>query len=161
MSSNKINKLDDKICINCLLPLTTDNTRTCDIAQNCYICKLCRKLRDKLRYQNKKEIIREQQRGYDLAVKMKIIEAYGWKCACCDENKYEFLTVDHINSDEAVKQITGIKLYRWLIKNNFPKEEYQLLCYNCSCAKNFFGYCPHNKPEITIKTGKLARKLPG
>jgi len=76
---------------------------------------------------------------------MKVIEAYGWKCACCEENKYEFLTINHNGSEEhkSTERGSGGKLYRWLIKNNFPKDSYQLLCYNCNYAKSFFGYCPH------------------
>lgn len=157
---------EGKICVNCLIPLDYSNIRPADLAQANYICKRCRKLRDQLRYENRKEIIREQQRGYDLAVKMKVIEAYGWKCNCCDENRYEFLTVDHTNNDgvaerERTKQGTGTKLYRWLVKNNFPKEGYQLLCYNCNCSKGFFGYCPHNKPDIIVRPTKRPVKTHG
>lgn len=134
-------KLNDKNCINCLIALNTDNIRACDLAQANYICKSCRKLRDKQRYETKKEIIRWQQKEYDLNNKIKVIIAYGGKCNCCNESNYEFLIINHTNN----KQGSGGKLYRWLIKNNFPKDNYQLLCYNCNFSKGFFGYCPHNK----------------
>lgn len=161
MNQNK--KHLDKFCIDCLTPLTNENTNKYDRNASQYICKGCHKSRDKKRYENRKEIIREQQRGYDLSVKMKIIEAYGGKCVCCGENILEFLTIDHINNDGAAdrkdnKHGSGGKLYRWLIKNGFPKENYQILCYNCNCAKGFFGYCPHNKPEAIIRPTRPARK---
>jgi hypothetical protein len=159
MNINK--KSIDKICKDCLIELNNDNSNEYDIKCGQYVCKTCRKLRDKQRYQNKKEIIREQQRLYDLSVKIKIIEAYGGKCTCCGESALEFLTIDHINNDGAEDRKnngkkSGGKLYRWLMKNNFPKENYQILCYNCNCSKGFFGYCPHNKPEIIVR---ISRKL--
>lgn len=137
-------KFENKICKDCLISLDKNNTNEYDIQAAQYVCKQCRKLRDKKRYVDRKELIREQQRIYDLSVKIKIIEGYGGKCACCDESSIEFLTIDHINNDNK----SGGKLYRWLIKNNFPKENYQILCYNCNYAKGFFGYCPHNKLKI-------------
>lgn len=152
---NKNKKALDKFCKDCLIPLNEDNSNKYDTDCAQYVCKSCRKIRDQKRYQNRKEIIREQQRVYDLSVKRKIIEAYGSKCACCNETTIEFLTIDHVNNDGAEDRKkngnkTGGKLYRWLIKNNFPKENYQLLCFNCNCAKGYLGYCPHNKPDIVI-----------
>jgi hypothetical protein len=88
-------------------------------------------------------------------IKMQIITAYGGKCQCigCDVAEPKFLTIDHIFNDGAEhrKQINpktngrtgqGVTLYRWLIKNNFPKDRYQLLCWNCNLAKAHGG-CPH------------------
>lgn len=135
--------LKNKICIECLVELTTDNTYAYDINASQYICSKCRKLRDKQKYINKKEIIREQQRIYDLKLKIKIIEAYGNKCICCNEKSIEFLTI--YSSGKKTDKKSGGKLYRWLIKNNFPKDKYQLLCYNCNSSNSLFGYCPHNK----------------
>lgn len=160
MNINK--KIENKICKDCLVDLDNNNTNKYDMDAAQYVCKNCRKRRDKERYENRKELIRDQQRLYDLSIKMKIIEAYGKKCFCCGETILEFLTIDHINNDGATDRRqngnkSGGKLYRWLIKNNFPKEEYQLLCYNCNCAKGFFGYCPHNKPDIIIRPTRLKK----
>lgn len=38
---------------------------------------------------------------------------------------------------------SGWNFYRWLKNNGFPKKDFQLLCFNCNCAKGFFGMCPH------------------
>ena len=71
------------------------------------------------------------------------------KCYCCGEMTLEFLTIDHINNDGAEhrRQLTkskvrGGNIYGWIIKNNFPKI-FKVLCYNCNCAKGFYGKCPH------------------
>lgn len=79
-----------------------------------------------------------------------VIEHYGGgstpKCACCGETLFEFLTIDHINGGgNQFKIKTGIKgdgLYRWLIKNNYPKG-YRVLCMNCNHSYGHYGYCPH------------------
>lgn len=67
-------------------------------------------------------------------------------CACCAENEYSFLTIDHINGGGTQQRkelkMRGSRLYLYLIRNHFP-EGYQILCYNCNCAKGLYGQCPH------------------
>lgn len=82
-------------------------------------------------------------------LRMEIINAYGGECVCCHENIPEFLQIDHINNDgykmrKEKKQLVGGSLYRWLKINNYPKDNFQLLCGNCNFAKGHFGGCPHN-----------------
>lgn len=80
------------------------------------------------------------------------IEYYGGMCSCCGETQYEFLTFDHVNgkTEEDKKKprhlMGGAYLYLWLKKNNYP-EGFQILCYNCNCAKGYYGQCPHKKEE--------------
>ena len=61
---------------------------------------------------------------------------YGYKCNHCGECNSEFLQIDHINGggNKHVKSLT-VNFYRWLIKNNFPKE-FQTLCANCNKLKS-------------------------
>jgi hypothetical protein len=72
------------------------------------------------------------------------------RCACCEEDEYKFLTLDHTNNDGSEDRknnpshATGIGLYRRLIKNNFP-EGIQILCWNCNMSKAFHGVCPHKE----------------
>jgi hypothetical protein len=85
--------------------------------------------------------------------RLKILNHYGAFCRCCGESTYEFLTIDHINGggNKHSKEIgKGTSLQRWIIKNNFPKE-FQILCYNCNCAKGHHGICPH---QLTQKPPK-------
>ncbi len=78
--------------------------------------------------------------------KLKVIKYYGGCCVCCGEKEPKFLTIDHINNDGGYqrKTRTGMHHYDWIIKTNYPKD-LQVLCYNCNCAKGFFGRCPHNE----------------
>lgn len=82
-----------------------------------------------------------------LNIKLKLIKGYGEKCACCGENNYMFLTIDHVNKDgyfdRLKKGYTQYKFYNEIIDNNFPKC-YQLLCYNCNCSKGAYGKCYHD-----------------
>ncbi len=103
----------------------------------------------------KKDIIRRKDR------KQKIIEEYGGKCNCCGEMEPIFLTIDHINEDGArhreeiakkkivrgkSRSCTGTDFYKWLERNNFPKDNFQLLCMNCNFGKHRNGgICPHQQ----------------
>jgi len=77
-------------------------------------------------------------------------KAYGGACACCGESRHEFLSIDHIagGGNKHRKDLglrAGWPFYRWLRLNNWPKD-FQVLCFNCNCARGFFGYCPHEAP---------------
>jgi hypothetical protein len=66
-------------------------------------------------------------------------------CACCGENMIEFLTIDHINNNGAEhRREVGTKTILWIRRNNYP-DGFQVLCYNCNCAKQYSGGCPHKK----------------
>ncbi len=78
------------------------------------------------------------------AAKLEGIVVYGGKCACCGERQMEFLTLDHINGrkDEPYRT-TGQKAWLRLKARGWPKDNFQLLCFNCNCAKGVYGRCPH------------------
>jgi len=101
------------------------------------------------------ELHRQQDRKinkrFRVNQKQRVIAGYGGKCQCeggCDESRFEFLTIDHVNNDGAEHRrnlgsgAIGPMLYKYIIDNNFP-EEYRLLCWNCNCAKGHYGECPH------------------
>jgi hypothetical protein len=73
-----------------------------------------------------------------------IVNAYGGECAFCQHSIIQHLTIDHINgvSEEDMNRRSGMKLYKYLIDNDFPKDNYQLLCYNCNLSKGFSEYYP-------------------
>ena len=100
------------------------------------------------------DALRAKARQRTLDAKLEVIAAYGGRCACCGESHFEFLSVDHINNDGCVERRAGrshgYTLYRRLKKLGFPKDRYQLLCFNCNLAKGFFGYCPHEKEREAI-----------
>jgi hypothetical protein len=83
-------------------------------------------------------------------IRMEMIAAYGGCCACCGEQTTEFLTLDHIYNDgaaerRATKMPGNQRLIERLRKQGWPKDRYQLLCFNCNCTKGFFGQCPHQR----------------
>lgn len=67
------------------------------------------------------------------------------RCACCGEDMLEFLCIDHINGGGSREhKKTGVNIYAWLRKNDFPLG-YRVLCHNCNSALGFYGYCPHSE----------------
>ncbi len=92
---------------------------------------------------------KEYQKHFKRQLRLLALEAYGSKCACCGETEEIFLTIDHIDGkgSEHRRKLYGRKdapsfaLYQWLKNNNYP-EGFQLLCYNCNCAKRNGASCP-------------------
>lgn len=123
-------------------------------------CRTCYQERSKAQYDADPEAARERARMYaqtplaqarrrEVRVRLKreVIAAYGGECACCGEQTYEFLTVDHVGGWGAehrrvVGEGTG-NIYRWLKNNGFPQGIFRILCWNCNCAMGVHGYCPH------------------
>jgi hypothetical protein len=126
---------EDKICRECKIILNSENWGAHGKKYYTYICKLCSSKR------------RSNER---LKIKLEIIKEYGGKCACCEESSYQFLTIDHINNDGAEhrKTIKASNFYSWLKNNNYPKNNFQLLCFNCNCAKHIYGTCPHQSEIV-------------
>jgi predicted amidophosphoribosyltransferase len=74
--------------------------------------------------------------------KLLTILHYGNQCSCCAENTIEFLSFDHVNGGGTAerKKFNYHNLYSWIQKNQYP-DNFQILCYNCNCARGFFGGC--------------------
>jgi hypothetical protein len=76
-----------------------------------------------------------------------VLDHYGAKCACCGEMEPLFLTIDHVNNDGAARRKehgVGLRLYKWIVKHNFPSD-FQILCFNCNCGRyHNGGVCPHH-----------------
>jgi hypothetical protein len=79
----------------------------------------------------------------------------GYKCVCCGETTQMLLTLDHKNNDGAEhrRQLGGsrtLKLYRWIIDNNYPPM-FQILCWNCNIGKYLNGgVCPHKTKTESV-----------
>jgi hypothetical protein len=140
-------KMRPKICIRCEKPYkpTTGKQLTCGPE-----CSLA----------NRKTHMNKWTKTYRTKLRLKILTAYGGCCACCGENQFEFLAIDHVNNDGAKhrRELQPRRITRggdpigtalWAIRNDFPLT-LQILCHNCNLAKGFYGYCPHkNESEVT------------
>jgi len=92
----------------------------------------------------------EYRLAYFRKLKAEVIREYGSLCKCCGEDTFEFMSIDHINNDgarhrEEAKCGGGSTFYLWLKRNKFPKDNFQLLCFNCNYAKHRYGICPHQR----------------
>lgn len=85
-------------------------------------------------------------------LKTQTFEAYGGAlCACCEEDKIEFLTLDHMhnNGAEHRRQVSSSGVYRSLRQLGYPPG-YQVLCMNCNWARYAYGMCPHQKENNDV-----------
>jgi len=101
-----------------------ENCKFCNSNEN-VIYKICRSCKNKVKHNAKTN------------VKLQVLEQYGNSCNHCGENNQEFLTIDHINNDGAIHRKNTTNIYTFLKRNNFPKENFQILCYNCNYFKYF------------------------
>ncbi len=88
--------------------------------------------------ERRKAAFKKEQRE----LKRSVRERYGGVCKCCGERRPEFLTIDHVDGGGSAHRKQVGCVYRWLKRQGFPSG-FQVLCYNCNCAKGFFGRCPH------------------
>ena len=112
-----------------------------------YDCKECQKFYQRKRRREFGDKVRQHDKDYDRRLRLEMIKAYGGRCACCGESKWEFLELDHTNGDGAShrKSIKGCSISKHLKKRGYPKEGYRLLCSNCNLSRARYGYCPHQK----------------
>lgn len=97
-------------------------------------------------YAKNPERYKRAHRKYERKMRQEILDAYGGKCVCCGETRYEFLAFDHINGggNKHIKEIG--RLVRWLRKNNYPLG-FRVLCHNCNMAMHHFKVCPHQHDQ--------------
>lgn len=90
------------------------------------------------------------QKTYKARLRKEVVgyySRYEYRCICCHEDSWEFLTIDHIEGNGSAHRREigsrgGHSFYVWLIKNNFP-QGYRVLCSNCNHSLGVWGYCPH------------------
>ena len=110
---------------------------------------------------------RARKAVYEAARKLRLrteaVAAYGGKCACCGEDRLEFLQLDHhtsltgsahraeVRRNWSQKATwapggsgAGQNTYAWLRRNGYPPIV-QVLCANCNFAKSMDKErkCPH------------------
>jgi hypothetical protein len=127
-------------CRVCFVVLNDENFWTKNFDTGNYICKSCSRHKSQ-KYQHEKKYNKIKT----LNLKQKILDNYGSKCACCSIDVWQFLTIDHVNNDgaEERKKLQRTSIYGFLVKNNYPKDRYQILCMNCNYCKGHNGICAH------------------
>lgn len=88
---------------------------------------------------------RQRNRARLQRIKREVLAHYGnGRCACCGEERIEFLTIDHVHGGGTRhrEKLRIGNMCAWLKQNNFP-EGFQVLCMNCNFAKGRFDRCPH------------------
>lgn len=113
---------------------------------------------DKKRYQTlKRKIdIREAKRRKYYRMKIDVMDKYGEKCAYCGDDRFEVLTIDHINGGGQKHMRTEeFKRYGsfWRILDNikYSPDLYQILCHNCNQIKYRFGIEPGKNKSKPLK----------
>jgi hypothetical protein len=86
-----------------------------------------------------------------MRIRMECFEAYGGAyCQCCNEDRWQLLTLDHINGSGTKERQSigqGPRFYRWLSTNGYPPG-YRVLCMNCNHSHGLRGYCPHDIDRV-------------
>jgi hypothetical protein len=98
------------------------------------------------RYQEKNRVrLIEKLREHHRSCRQIVIALYGGQCACCNEDHWQFLALDHVNGggNRHRKTESVTSLYRRLAKIGVVDPAFQLLCHNCNLARGFYGVCPH------------------
>jgi len=139
-----------KLCKKC-----GDNKESSEFPVNSNECLCCKRKRNREYMRNRRiefpELLQAQHKSYRnrncayqkrlyKELKEDVFFQYGGKCVCCGEDNTAFLTIDHIHNDgnkhrHKNNRYSGVAIYRLLKKNNYPKDNYQILCYNCNCSK--------------------------
>jgi hypothetical protein len=119
----------------------------------CYKCYRRRRASPRLRTLSRLSSRRSSQK-----LKYRVLEELGGHCACCGEWRLEFLTVDHISGNGAEhrkqlirsgsqKSANAATVYRHIMKQGCPRDQYRVLCFNCNCSIGTWGYCAHERPH--------------
>lgn len=97
---------------------------------------------------NNAEQMRDKRIARLAMLRLEMIVAFGGKCKCCGESEPAFLTLDHVNNDGSIERRvrSNRQTIQLLKKLGWPKDGYQLLCYNCNMGKaRNGGVCPHKR----------------
>lgn len=145
LATHLTNTHNIRTCSKCNCNLTKENINKQSKER---LCIDCLKIKNHERWKNSPNKDRyHSNRNQDHAnVRLETLKAYGNKCVCCKETQNEFLSIDHINNDGNLhRNKLKRNIYYWLRDNNYPKDNFQILCHNCNSAKGFYGICPHEK----------------
>lgn len=119
----------------------------------CDSCRESEKVRKREFYKRNKSKwakSNEQTKARWHKLRSDFLKLYGGVCVCCGESEPKFLTLDHVNNDgkKHRSQSGNFKIYQDAIAVR-DDTRFQILCWNCNCAKGSWGVCPH---QLVLKT---------
>lgn len=143
------------VCRRCTSALTDVNWAPGNRARHSKLCRACDTAQTRARQKAKPEYYREASKASLEKLRHEILLAYGHQCVCCGEVEEAFLTLDHTQNDGAAHrrsfhgtQRTSAYVWREARRLGFPRDRFQLLCWNCNWAKHARGICPHQTHEV-------------
>lgn len=160
--TSKITKKDPLLCSKCGINKPEDDRKVCTTCNEKHKTWI-----EDSGYRERQRLLAKEERKRR---KLRIINHYGGKCACCGEHEPIFLCMDHINGggNEHRRQIKNAKnrcgssstqFYKWIEKHNYPGI-LQVLCHNCNAAKEINnGVCPHRQ-KLTEEVGIISVGVP-
>ena len=118
-------------------------------------CRACGQERGSTYSNENKDVTAKRGKRWRDALRQEVLEHYSNGkncCACCGENRNEFLVIDHVHGNgnahrKEIARASGGRFYSWLRTNGFPKG-FRVLCHNCNFAIGAFGYCPHEHERL-------------
>lgn len=86
----------------------------------------------------------EKKKATQDLLREEVVAAYGGECHYCGETRIECLIFEPVKDNDAEEQrkFKGnvITLCKSIIERKFPKDEYRVLCLECSSVKGSMGY---------------------
>ena len=140
-------------CNDCQCELTDANWYPSLRAKNSKLCKGCNTTRGNEWKRRNPESSREYSRTYyknhpkynipwgrqnRIDIRAEMVAVYGGKCTACGIADARVLDIDHIDNNGGASRKQGMwgwRLYRWLRKHKYPRDNFQLLCRNCNWIK--------------------------
>ncbi len=95
----------------------------------------------------------EHARNYRIRLKQEVMNHYSSdgvpKCVICGDDFIAELTFEHINhnggKERREKKVgSGSNFYNYLKRNNYPKDNLEIRCYNCNCNRDHLSINPKN-----------------
>lgn len=111
------------------------------------VCQRCPRLRKERQPGSARRGYYKQWRR---SLREQVIAKYGGCCACCGENQFEFLAVDHVHGGGRKHRQTfdsGVRYHQWLLAEH--REGFRVLCHNCNMSHGLYGYCPHELKNVS------------
>jgi hypothetical protein len=107
-------------------------------------CRTCTNASTRVYRSKNKDKWRAINREAWVKLRRDVLAAYGGKCLCCGETRYEFLALDHVGGAGGKhRKLVGTGgTYSEAKRRGFPPC-FRIFCHNCNQSRGYYGYCPH------------------